>query len=111
MTAPHPVVVDLFLELLFGRAVEEIPFQIVLAHMVLAEPQVVVEVVGRFRRAVLALLGAARVLADPGRGLERARHAALAARLLLLRGRHAHVETEGIRVAHLACLFDSVARV
>ena len=80
LAVPDPVLVDLCVELVLGRAVEEVPFQIVFAHMVFAEPKEVIEIVGRFRGAVLAGLLAARMFAYAGRGLERAGHAALRVR-------------------------------
>src|SRR5690606_3856123 len=63
LAPPEPVLVEEFLELLVGLALEEVPFQIVFAHMVAAEPEEIVEVVGRFRRPVLACRSAAGMVA------------------------------------------------
>src|SRR5690606_36764900 len=77
-----------FLELLLGLALEIAPVQIVFAHMVLAEPEVILEVARTFRRAILARLIAALLVAAPGRGFARARHATptLGAALLVFCG-------------------------
>ena len=59
---PDPVGGELPLEVGVGMGVEEVPVEIVLADVVEAEPEELVEMVGRLRRAVLA-----RACSQPGR--------------------------------------------
>ncbi len=100
LSPPDAVGIGQLAEFLFRGTIEEVPFQIVLAHMVFAEPQIFIQMVRRPRCAVLPRQRAARVVALPRRGLERAGHATLALRRLLLGRGCGNVEAERIVSGH-----------
>ena len=53
-TFPNPITGHLLGQLFFRISVKEIPFQIVLAHVVFAEPKVFIQNIRRFWRPILA---------------------------------------------------------
>ncbi|MPL74787.1 hypothetical protein SDC9_20605 [bioreactor metagenome] len=108
---PDRRILEEALEFLFRLALEVVPVQVVLAHVILAEPEIVVEHLRAFRRPILAGLGAALVVAFARRGLECARHPALALGPTLLVGGCRDVEAEGIGPAHVCLLSFSHSRV
>ena len=85
LTFPDPVFFDLLQKLLFRRAVEKVPLQIVFTHVVFAEPIIIIHRIGRFRGAVFAMFLASRRITGPGRGFKRPRHPPAPARVFLFR--------------------------
>ncbi len=102
LAIPDAVVRHLGVQFGLGRAVEEVPLEVVFADVVLAEPVEIVQHIRGLGRAVLAGFLTARVFADPRRGLRGTRHTPPSAVLALLRVGDGHVETEGIRLGHRA---------
>ena len=101
---PDRRIVQKGLEFLLGLALKIVPVGVIFAHMVLAEPEIVVEVARILWRTVLTGLVAALFVAAPRRGLERAGHTASAlGPAFFIRGR-GDVESERVAVAHLPAL-------
>ena len=78
-----------------------------IADMILAEPQIIIQHIGRFRRAILARFLASGMAAGALRGLERTRHAPPTGAAFLLVRRHTEIEIERVVFGHLSSLFDS----
>src|SRR5690606_28782528 len=103
-TLPHRGIVQKLLEFGLGLTLEIIPVQVVFADVFLAEPVVIIKCTRRFGCTILARLGAAGLVAPPGRGLERTRHATPALCPALFVRSCGNIESERVAVAHLRAL-------